>query len=348
MRLAVLLILLSTLGLSSCSHLSYYTQGIKGHVELVNKRQAIPQLLTDNNVSPLRKKQLKEIITIRQFAKTHLALPDNGSYQSFVELGRDAVTWNIVATPKYKMVAKRWYFPIVGHLSYKGFFNQTLAKRNAQQLTHAGYDVFLAESTAYSTLGWFSDPVVSPMLKHGTILAAETIFHELAHQRLYFPSDSTFNEAFATAVGQEGTRLWLKQYHPNKLATYDAYQVKQQAFLQLLLKTSQKLQKYYTESVKKSLSDDQKEHGKQAIFQQLRHDYALLKQHWQGDSRYDTWFDKPVNNARLILIGVYHQYVADFKRHLRNHHHGDFAAFYQAMQQLRDKKPQARYAYLAQ
>jgi len=347
MRFAVLCLLLSTMGLSSCSHVNYYTQGIKGHFELINKRQAIQPLLTDNNVSPLRKKQLKELITIRQFAKEDLALPDNGSYRTFVELKRDAVTWNIVATPKYKMAAKRWYFPVVGYLSYKGFFNQALAKRHAQQLEQAGYDVFLAESTAYSTLGWFSDPIVSPMLKQGTILAAETIFHELAHQRLYFPSDSTFNEAFATAVGQVGTRLWLKRYHPNKLADYDAYQIKQQAFLQLLLKTSESLKQWYAEAEQQRLSDAQKEQGKQAIFQQLRNDYAALKKRWQGDSRYDAWFDKPVNNARLMLVGVYHQYVADFKRHLIQKHHGDFAAFYQAMQKLRAKAPQARYVYLA-
>lgn len=315
--------------ISGCSTISYYGQSAKGHLSLMAKRKPIDELLQDKQLSKQRKYELELVQEIRAFAYDRLKLPKNGSYAEFVELNRKAVTWNLVATPKYSMTPSYWCFPIIGCISYKGYFSEAKAISEAEKTAKLGYDVYVAESTAYSTLGWFDDPVVSTMLDHGVLLTAETIFHELAHQRVYHKSDSDFNEAFASAVGQAGTRLWLKEMHPKSLKFYEEHLKKQQQFIGLLLTVSHELAEFY----KIKMPDADTEKGKQRIFKGLKTKYAKLKQSWHGDNRYDSWFDKPVNNARLALAGVYYQKIPDFSRQLALYNY-DFEAFYQAMDKL--------------
>ena len=315
--------------LSGCSTVSYYGQSAKGHFSLMLKQKPINQLLKDQNISEQRKNDLALVQEIRAYAYERLKLPKNGSYAKFVELDRKAVTWNLVVNPKYSMTPAQWCFPIVGCISYKGYFSEKKARYEAEKLTMLDYDVYVAESTAYSTLGWFNDPVISTMLDHGVLLTAETIFHELAHQQVYHKSDSDFNEAFATAVGQAGTRLWLKEKHPESLAVYEEHLQKQQQFIQLILDTSAKLKTLY----KIKMQDSETEKRKRKIIEQLRINYTRLKQTWKGDTRYDTWFDKPINNARLALIGVYYEKIPDFSRQLKAYNY-NFERFYREMKKL--------------
>lgn len=322
-------VMIATL-LSACTQLSYYSQSIHGHYELVSQRQSIDALLAtseaneNNNSLPAhRQAQLKQLVKIREFAHKNLYLPDNGSYRQYVDLKRSAVTWNVIATPAYSMQPKQWCFPVVGCLSYKGYFSQAAALQEATLLEQQGYDVYVSESTAYSTLGWFKDPVVSTMLDHGVIVAAETLIHELAHQRLYIPDDTAFNEAFATAVAQEGLKHWLQAEQPDKLPVYLDYLEKRQDFVRLLAETAQQLRLIYDEKV----SDQQKQQKKLEQYALLRQQYYALKQTWGGDDRYDAWFNKPLNNARLALVGVYYDQVDDVVDAL-NARGRDFERFY--------------------
>jgi len=321
-------VLITLLMLSACSTLSYYSQTAKGHLTLMAKRKPIKRVLQDASVTEDRKRQLKLVQEILDFAHQRLKLPDNGSYEKYVELRRKAVTWNVIVTPKYSMTPSQWCFPVVGCISYKGYFSEKKALKEAKSLEALGYDVYVADATAYSTLGWFKDPIVSTMLDHGIILTAETIFHELAHQQVYHKNDSEFNEAFATAVGQVGTRLWLKQKHPDSLKFYQEHLRKQRQFIGLLLDTSKRLDKLY--HIK--MSDNETEKKKQQIIQELRKRYAQLKQSWHGDNRYDAWFDKPINNARLALIGVYFEQIPKFVRLIEQGNY-DFPKFYQKMKE---------------
>ena len=340
----ILLKYLTLLGLlfsiSACSTLGYYAQSAKGHLELISQQRPISQLLNDPQISPQRKKSLAWVQEIRQFAHERLKLPNNGSYTKFAELHRNAVTWNLVLTPRYSMMPAQWCFPLIACLSYKGYFSKTRALKEAAKFAHLPYDIYLAPSTAYSTLGWFNDPVVSPMLDQGIILTAETIFHELAHQQVYHKSDSDFNEAFATAVGQAGTRLWLAEKHPESLAAYNRYLHKQTQFIQLLLNTIHDLDQFY----RSKQTQQDYALGKQQRIQQLKQKYQQLKKSWQGDNRYDTWFDKPINNARLALTGIYYQYVPNFARQLQRHHY-NFEAFYQEMNRLKHVSVEDRKKY---
>jgi len=329
--------------LSACSTVSYYGQSVKGHLSLMSKQQPINELLTDKKVSKQRKSDLALVQEIRAYAYDRLKLPKNGSYAKFVELDRKAVTWNLVVNPKYSMTPSQWCFPIIGCISYKGYFSENKARSEAKKLMKQGYDVYVAESAAYSTLGWFNDPVVSTMLDHGIILTAETIFHELAHQQVYHKSDSDFNEAFATAVGQAGTRLWLKEKHPKSLPFYEEHLQKQQQFIQLILDTSADLKALY----KIKMENSETEKGKQKILQELKTNYAKLKRSWKGDTRYDAWFDKPVNNARLALMGVYYEKIPDFARQLQAYDY-DFARFYTEMEKMKKLSKKEREKLLSQ
>jgi predicted aminopeptidase len=146
----------------------------------------------------------------RDFAVQRLDLPDNGSYRSYADLGRDFVVWNVFAAPEFSVEPKRWCFPVAGCVAYRGYFAREAAEAEAARLAADGYDTHVAGVAAYSTLGRFEDPVLNTMLGWSDLALVETLFHELAHQRLYVQDDTEFNESFATVVGRTGVRRWLE------------------------------------------------------------------------------------------------------------------------------------------
>ena len=321
----ILLIALLTQLSSACSTVQYYAQGAKGHLALMSQRKPVKQVLADSKVTDKRKQQIKQVLEIRQFAYDRLKLPKNNSYTSYVELDREAVSWNVIATPKYSMKPVQSCFPFVGCVSYLVYFSPKAANKEVDKHKKLGRDTHIIESPAYSTLGIFDDPILSTMLSRSISSTAEVMFHELAHQRLYRKNNSAFNEAFASAVGQEGTRLWLKEKHPDKFERYEQHLKKRWAFFNLLIDTSDELKTWYAQKHKDSVA----EIGKQRIYRQLREKYARLKQSWGGDKRFDNWFNKsPVNNAKLSAIGVYYKLVPDFSRQLKAVDY-DFEKFYQ-------------------
>ncbi|MGK0270945.1 MAG: putative aminopeptidase [Cocleimonas sp.] len=331
-------ILLSQI-LSGCSNINYFVQGASGHLTLMSKREPISQLLKSDTLSKERREQITEVKSIRKFAYEKLKLPKNGSYTSFVELDRDAVTWNIVATKKYSIDPIQTCFPISGCVSYLVYFNKARAEREAEKHKKLGHDVHIIPSPAYSTLGVFDDPIVSTMFTGSISSTAEVVFHELGHQRLFRKNNSAFNEAFASAIGEEGTRLWLRENHPNSLKTYNDHVKKRWQFFNLLLQTSEELRAFY----KIKQSGKKQEVGKKQIFNQLKQRYTNLKKEWNGDKRFDRWFTKhPLNNAKLAVIGVYYKLVPEFSKRLKTMN-DDFEAFYSYYQNKKDmvksKKP---------
>ncbi len=331
---------------SACSTANYYAQGAKGHLALMSQRKPVKQVLADKKVTDKRKHQIKQVLEIRQFAYDRLKLPKNNSYTSYVELERMAVSWNVIATPKYSMKPIQTCFPFVGCVSYLVYFSPKSAKKEAGRHKKLGRDTHIIESPAYSTLGVFEDPILSTMLSRSISSTAEVLFHELAHQRLYRKNNSEFNEAFASAVGQEGTRLWLKEKHPEQLERYELHLKKRWEFFNLLIDTSDELKTWYAK-INKDISkhtnspehtNSEAEKGKQQIYLQLEEKYDRLKQSWGGDKRFDNWFNKsPVNNAKLSAIGVYYKLVPDFSRQLKAVNY-DFDKFYKHYEKQEKKK----------
>jgi len=306
----MLALAITMLGASSgCSTVGYYSQAVGGHFKLMRARQPLADVLADDATSPELRQKLQTLIEARQFAVTELGLPDNDSYSTFVETGRSAVTWNVVAATEFSVNPKTWCFPIAGCVSYRGYFDKADAEAYAAGLASQNFDVTVGGASAYSTLGWFDDPIVDTMLRGDDTRYVGTLFHELAHQVLYVKDDSNFNEAYATFVEQLGTRRWLERRgETERIAQYDASVRRVEDFVNLLQDTRGKLQATYAMDLDEQAMRD----AKAAVFEQMRADYEVLKETWGGFSGYDNWFRRDLNNARLVAVATYRRYVPAF------------------------------------
>ena len=194
--------------LSGCSSLGYYSQLASGQLQLLRARTPVAEVLADPARDPTLRAHLAQSQQARNFASRHLHLPDNRSYRLYVDIGRPYVVWNVFATPEFSLSPQTHCFPIAGCVAYRGYYSQGAARGEAALQRQQGMDVAIGGVEAYSTLGWFDDPIISSMMHWGDERLATLIFHELAHQRFYVKDDTEFNESFATFVEQEGTRQW--------------------------------------------------------------------------------------------------------------------------------------------
>ena len=292
-------------------------------------REPIDDLIQNPETDEERRALLQALVEIRRYASARLALPDNDSYTSFVELNDEAVVWNVVATPEFSMQPTTWCFPIAGCVSYRGYYKNEAAEKYAAKLRSGQKqvsDVAVSGASAYSTLGWFDDPVYSSMLRHGDIVLAEVIFHELAHQVLYVKNDSSFNEAFATTVAMFGVRRWLAESAPERLPLYELHLQRREGFNRLLDETSNALTTLYN-SDKSAI---EKAQSKREIYAQLQVAYQTLKATWDGYSGYDKWFDRDLNNGHLALVSTYWKRVPALAQ-IMEACDGDFQRFYDLM-----------------
>ncbi len=330
-NMKILLVCIAVCGLAACSHVSYYSQAIRGHFDLMNRRQPIEAILEDRRTEPALLERLRVVREIRDFASRVLVLPENGSYRNYVALDRPYVSWAVYAAPALSLTPKQWCFPVAGCVPYRGYFSKQEAITFAQRLRAQGLDVHVAGVTAYSTLGWFDDPLLSTMIRHGEASLAGLIFHELAHQRLYVDGDAALNEAFAMVVQQEGVRRWLKQNRSRQdLAEFEQVLLRRQDFYVLIDRLRHKLKSNY----ESDRDDAAKRDAKQHLFTEAQRAYRRLKKGWGGHSEYDGWFEQPLNNARLVSVAVYPVRNPDLIQLLRGCE-GDLECFYQRVEDMR-------------
>jgi predicted aminopeptidase len=316
--------------LGGCTTAGYYAQSIGGHLDLMAKRQDIGTLVDDESTPPDLKEKLERAQVIREFATDELALPDNGSYRSYVDVGQAYVTWNVVATPALSLQAKTWCFPVVGCVAYRGYFDEADARAYGDELAAQGMDVAVVGARAYSTLGWFDDPILNTILYDAEYRFAGTLFHELAHERVFVEGDTAFNESYAVTVEREGVRRWLAgAASPAMLHAYDRERARREDFLALVLVARGRLEALFESSV----DDAVKAREKAQIYATLRADYAKLKSSWGGYGGYDSWFGSELNNARLALLATYNVHVPAFERLIAKEH-GDMEKFHQAVEAL--------------
>jgi Predicted aminopeptidase len=336
LRLSVIVV--PVLGLLGCMTVGYYAQAIKGHMDLMNRRKPITQLLQRPELTPELHSKLAQVLRIRDFAGRELHLPDNQSYRNYADLKRSYVVWNVFAAPEFSVELFPSCFLVLGCMDYRGYFEQDDAQHYAQQLRQRRYDVYVSGVTAYSTLGWFDDPVLNTMIDQSEAEIARLIFHELAHQQLYVRSDSTFNESFAVTVEWEGLWRWLKS--TGNLAATEAGRAQHERethFIRLVLKIRERLRGLY----QSPLNEVEKRAAKARIFDKMRIEYQGLKEQWGGWNGYDFWFSHDLNNAKLAAVFTYGQYVPAF-RVLLAEHGGDLPAFYRAAAQIGRLPPEAR------
>jgi predicted aminopeptidase len=328
-RLAsIYLSLLLAMLLGGCSTVNYYQQLAVGQYELLQARQPVSQLLANPSTPPPLQQRLALAQAARTFASEQLQLPDNPSYRSYADIQRPYVVWNLFATDELSLAAQLSCFPIAGCVAYRGYYHEADAKAAALLLKQQGLDTYVAGVEAYSTLGWFDDPLLSSMLHWDDQRLAALIFHELAHQRLYVQDDTRFNESFASFVEQQGLRQWLASRDEAELDALGRQQREQ--FIALIVASRERLTHLYASDLPRAALLA----GKQAEFARLRADYQQLREHeWAGVGRYDGWINAPLNNAKLLPFGLYEQWLPAFSA-LFKQCAGNWSCFYRRAEQL--------------
>ena len=343
--------------ISGCSSISYYRQAIGGQYEILAKREPIPEVIARADTRPALREKLQLVLNIREFAERELELKTDGHYAEYADLGRRYVVWNVYAAPEFSLEPKKWWYPVVGRLKYRGFFSEKEAHAYGAQLAKEGYDVCVGGVDAYSTLGFFKDPVLNTFIHNEPADLAETLFHELAHQRVFAKGDTDFNEAFATALGEEGARRWLAVHGDAKSrADYELELRRKDQFVALVLNARDELKQIYDEESARapSLSEkqssaplvDAKRTRKADVIAKMRADYEKLKASWDGYAGYDNWFKRPINNARLNTIATYQTLVPAFQQ-LLAHNGGDLQRFYADAKALANLGKEQRHERIA-
>ncbi|KPW95675.1 aminopeptidase [Pseudomonas syringae pv. coryli] len=339
-RLRHLLALTAATLLAGCSSVSYYGQLAQGQWQLLQAREPVEKIVADPTRDAGLREHLARSQLARAFASEHLHLPDNKSYRLYADLGRPYVVWNVFATDEFSLDPVTHCFPIAGCVAYRGYYSPGGARGEAALQRQAGKDVYLSGVEAYSTLGWFNDPILSSMMGWGDERLATLIFHELAHQRFYVKDDTEFNESYASFVEQEGTRQWrAARGLPPESVSQSA---RRDQFTRLVLDTRERLKALY----RQPLSAEVMRARKAEAFERMRRDYrALRDEQWAGDKRFDAWINSPMNNAKLLPFGLYDQWVPAFEALFRQVN-GDWQAFYRAVETLGAMPVEARKAAL--
>ena len=292
--LAALLVLLC----AGCESVSYYGQAIGGHLRLMAAARPIDSWIDDPSTPPDLKARLALAQRIRQFATRELHLPDNGSYLSYAELNRRYAVWNVFAAPRLSVDPKPECFPITGCVAYRGFYSEDAARRHAAKLREQGFDVYMGGVLAYSTLGWFDDPLLSTFIRYPESQVARLVFHELAHQVVYAKHDTTFNESFAVVVEEEGVRRWLEsEGRTAELAAFQDAQARKRALAARVKETRERLKMVY----ESKLTDQQKLEEKRAEFERLR-------------AQFPQFIPAEPNNGFLVSIALYNELVPALER----------------------------------
>jgi predicted aminopeptidase len=330
-------LIVSVTTLQGCSSILYYQQAIGGQYEILNRRVEIETLINNEDTPEKLKNKLKIVLQVRAFSKQNMAMSVDSNYSQYSDLQRDYVVWNVSASPELSLSSHQWCYPIVGCQSYRGYFHQDMAEEEASELQQQGYDTWVGGVSAYSTLGWFEDPVLNTFIFRNDADLAALLIHELSHQILYIKGDTAFNESFATAVEIEGLKRWLKKVKQEELLT--AYQKKREEkafFIETVSATTTKLKTLYDSA----LSDNDKKNQKEQIISTLKDSYkkAVTEKSLQG--YYAHWFDE-VNNAKLAAISNYYNYVPAFSAMIADAN-GDMAIFYMQAKALGEKDKKIR------
>lgn len=335
-RLPVLLAILSLL--SGCA--GYYGQLIVGQIALFSAHEPISEILADKNRDPKLRERLGKVLEARDFASAKLDLPDNDSYRQYADVQRPYVVWNVFATDEFSVEPLRHCFPITGCVAYRGYFDEQAARAKAAELKTQHMDTLVAGIDAYSTLGWFSDPLLNTMMRRNDDQLAALIFHELTHQKLYVQGDTAFNESYASFVEHEGQNQWRAQHG---LAPLQSDRIK--AYRQIvgeLLATRERLRTLYASGLPAEVLRTHK----QAEFSRLRQTYRHMRdEQWAGHGYFDHWFKQPLNNATLLPFGLYDQWVPAFEV-LFHQVKGDWTAFHAAVAKLAELPIEPRTAAL--
>lgn len=333
-------LLLGLVPLTAGCQISYLLKSAKGQIGLLTSGVPLDEALKDPSLTPEERKKIEIAREARQFAENQLSLAHSNNYTKFVKLDRASVTYVVSASPKWELKNHQWSFPIVGKVPYKGFFNEADAIEEENNLKAEDLDTYRRGVSAYSTLGWFSDPLLSSMLRSKESDLVNTVIHETVHATIYIKSSSDFNERIATFIGNQGTEAF---YFAKEGATSPSVErireenVDEKLFSEFISAELKDLKVWYQDLK----PEERQEELRQSRIKKIQENFAKhLKPKLRTDS-YKRFAEIELNNARL---SVYHTYMGDlsdfqnvFEKLGRNF--GDFLRLSRRLE--KDTKPEA-------
>lgn len=327
---AFLLLVPVALFLLNGCQLGYYSQAVKGQVSLMAKRQPVEKVMADPATPEAVRQQLLLAEQVREYAAAEMDLPAEKVYRSYVALESEAVVWNVLAAPRLSLTPRTWCYPLLGCLSYRGYFDKQAAWDEARRLAAEGEDTYVGGAIAYSTLGWFADPLTTPMIETSGPGLVELLLHELTHRKLYLRGDTGFNESLATMVAREGTLRYLA-HHSLSLdwQRWRQRDAARAAFLELVADARQALARLYASD----RDDEDKLRAKAAVIDTLREDYRQRVTRIPALADYSGFFAGPLNNAQLNGVRDYYGLVPAFQRLLLDCG-GEWACFWPRVEAL--------------
>jgi len=310
-KLTGILLILTLLLLGSGCRMGYLFHAASGEYELLSGSVPIEEGLKDETLSEDKKNRLSLVGQVKDFGETELGLRKTENYEKVYLKSRQNPIYTISASPKDQLSRKTWWFPIVGNMPYLGFFDLEKAKAEKAKLQKKDLDVNLGAAGAYSTLGWFKDPVTLSLLEGSTHSLVETILHELTHTTLYVKNQGGFNEGFANLVGLVGAKQFLEaHYGPSHPLTIEAQNniEDERLFSSYISTLMEELESLYHSS----LSYEEKLAQREKIFTRALASFAKLKGKLKTN-RFTYFGYSGLNNAYLMSINLYHRHFHLFE-----------------------------------
>ncbi len=326
--LFALLLVLIILGIYYRELVSYGYMQAKGQLHILFNTRPVTEVLKDPTLPDSLKQRLRLIGEIKQFAVDSLGLDSSGSYTEFFDQKGKPILWVITASEKYKLIPKEWRFPIIGTFAYKGFFDSTRAQNEEQVLISEGYDTQINEVSAWSTLGFFKDPILSSMLYRGEGSLANLIIHEMTHGTLFVKDNLELNENLASFVGDYGAVQFLTHRYGKNSPQLERYKFRKRysdAISQHIVRGAKQLDSLY-KNLNPKLSSSQKDTLKTRAIRQIVVSSDTLLGGLVG-KKYAWNRKKLPNNAFFIGYLTYHSQQNEFQKEFEDKFQGDFRKY---------------------
>lgn len=287
------------LALANLRCLGYLWHVSSNQVGLLWERRPVSEVLADPATPKKTREKLRLIDRVRRFAGDELKLKATENYTSYVTIKRKYVSWNVSASHELRFHPYTWWFPITGSVPYKGYFEKELALAEYRELTKEGYDARVRPVPAYSTLGYFKDPILSSFMEYSDEFLIGLVIHEMVHATVYFSGDTRFNESLANFVEKKGLEKWYRHHGQDKKAEqFLARQADQKLFVKEIQKTARLLKQLYERG---DLTDAEKRGQKKAIIDELKTRGTTGKIPFRV-SDYENYFQQDLNNAYFQSI----------------------------------------------
>lgn len=327
--------------ISGCQ-IGYYISSAHNQFSMMNTRVSITEAFQSPNLNDIQKNKILLSQKARVFAFEKLKLIHTENYNTYIDLKRPYVTWVVHAAEKWQMKNYEWKYPIIGSMPYKGFFNENDAKAESDEMLKNGFDTYVRGVSAYSTLGYFTDSLLSSMLRYKEHDLVNTIIHEIVHTTIYIKNNSDFNERLAVFIGARGTEMFYKDLEGENSPTLKLIEQENdddKLFSEFITTELKDLEKWYTDNPAVVTAKD--EIIRTARLNQIHENFEKKLAPRLKTNSYQKFTKEKMNNARMGLYKTYMQGLSDFEDAYKRHG-SDLLKFIDVIKRLENSKDPER------